>query len=433
MIVAGVTAVMAKNMSPARRRSGRPDPVPAGPEALVATRTLPVGTIVDAEAFRYQPWPQGLIQDAYYTRGESGADPQSLIGTVVRDEITAGQPLTQGSIVRPGERGFLAAALGPGMRAVTVAVSATSGVAGFVFPGDRVDLVLAQEVVGGGDGPPLRASETIVRNIRVLAVDQRLNSRDENGNQVAQNTSTVTFEATPKIAEKIAVAQTIGQLSLSLRSLADNNAELERAIASGEVQVPANADPHAERQMLLRSRPGRATQHHLHRGSRRLRFQRSTVPDGPTRTMRLPETVTPLRAPPPTGLQGQWFGSPAATQSPSFRWEPGKMMKISTIKRAGLGTALAAALAAGLAAAPSQAQAQPAHAVAPTNEVTLSVGTGRMVQLTGTMTDLFVAEDNIADVQVRSPNQIYIFGKAARDDHGLCHRPHRPRRLFGDR
>ena len=89
------------------------------------------------------------------------------------------------------------------------------------------------------------------------------------------------------------------------------------------------------------------------------------------------------------------------------------MMKISTIKRAGLGTALAAALAAGLAAAPSQAQAQPAHAVAPTNDVTLSVGTGRLVQLNGSMTDLFVAEDNIADVQVRSPNQIYIFGKAA--------------------
>ena len=147
---------------------------------------MPVGTIIDAEAFRYQPWPQGLVQDAYYIRGEGGADPQSLIGTVVRTEITAGQPVTQGALVRPGERGFLAAALGPGMRAVTVAVSATSGVAGFVFPGDRVDLVLTQEVTGGGDGAPLRASETIIRNIRVLAVDQRINARDEEGNQVAQ-------------------------------------------------------------------------------------------------------------------------------------------------------------------------------------------------------------------------------------------------------
>src|SRR6185503_1899860 len=124
---------------------------PVGTEVLVATRTLPVGTIVDAEAFRYQPWPEGLVQPAYYTRGEAGADPQALIGTVVRNEITAGQPLTQGALVRPGERGFLAAALGPGMRAVTVGVSATSGVAGFVFPGARVDLVLTQEVTGGGD------------------------------------------------------------------------------------------------------------------------------------------------------------------------------------------------------------------------------------------------------------------------------------------
>ena len=66
-----------------------------GPEVLVATRTLPVGTIIDAEAFRYQPWPQGLVQPAYFIRGaQDGADPQSLIGTVVRNEITAGQPLT---------------------------------------------------------------------------------------------------------------------------------------------------------------------------------------------------------------------------------------------------------------------------------------------------------------------------------------------------
>ncbi|HTU12280.1 MAG TPA: Flp pilus assembly protein CpaB [Allosphingosinicella sp.] len=283
LLIAGVTAIMAKNMfsgaGAPQAEATTPQQAPQGPEVLVATRTLPVGTIIDAEAFRYQPWPQGLVQDAYFARGEGGTDPQSLIGTVVRSEITAGQPLTQGAIVRPGERGFLAAALGPGMRAVTVGVSATSGVAGFVFPGDRVDLVLTQEVEGGGDGPPLRASETVVRNIRVLAVDQRLNSRDEAGNQVAQTVSTITFEATPKIAEKIAVAQTIGQLSLSLRSLADNNAELERAIAAGEVQVPAGQDPRAERQMLLQvaSRPMDSNPTYTV-GAEVSRFQRSTVP-----------------------------------------------------------------------------------------------------------------------------------------------------------
>jgi pilus assembly protein CpaB len=284
LLIAGVTAIMAKNMftgASAPPAEATPQQAPRGPEVLVATRTLPIGTIIDAEAFRYQPWPQGLVQDAYFTRGEANADPQSLIGTVVRNEITAGQPLSQGAIVRPGERGFLAAALGPGMRAVTVGVSATSGVAGFVFPGDRVDLVLTQEVSGNGEnsGPPLRASETIVRNIRVLAVDQRLNARDENGNQVAQTVSTITFEATPKIAEKIAVAQTIGQMSLSLRSLADNNAELERAIASGEVQVPAGQDPRAERQMLLQvaTRPMDSNPTYTV-GGEVSRFQRSSVP-----------------------------------------------------------------------------------------------------------------------------------------------------------
>lgn len=88
------------------------------------------------------------------------------------------------------------------------------------------------------------------------------------------------------------------------------------------------------------------------------------------------------------------------------------MTTFNTIKRTALGTAVAAALAAGLAAAiPAPAMAQPT--VAPSNDVTLSVGTGRMVRLGGTMTDLFVANDDVADVQVRSPNQIYIFGKAA--------------------
>ena len=107
------------------------------------------------------------------------------------------------------------------MRAVTVSVSAQSGVAGFVFPGDRVDMVLTQ-TVDGNDGPALRTSETIIRNVRVLATDQRTVSEDKDGNTEVKVSSNVTLEVTPRIAEKIAVAQSIGQLSLSLRSIADN-------------------------------------------------------------------------------------------------------------------------------------------------------------------------------------------------------------------
>jgi pilus assembly protein CpaB len=284
LFIAGLTAFMAKSMftgASAPQAVARPA-APVGPEILVATRTLPVGTIVNAESFRYQPWPEGLVQDVYFIRGEGGIDPATLIGTVVRSEINAGQPATRGSLIRPGERGFLAAALGPGMRAVTVSVSETSGVAGFVFPGDRVDIVLTQEVEGGGDGAPLQVSETIVRNIRVLAVDQRLDTRDENGDQVARNRDTVTFEATPRMAERIAVAQRLGSISLSLRSLADNAAELERAIAAGEVNVPEGEDANAERSMLaaVATRPTEGSTTYTVGGDVS-RFQRSTVPGRP--------------------------------------------------------------------------------------------------------------------------------------------------------
>ena len=187
-----------------------------GPKVLVARKALPVGTIIDAESLAYQAWPKELVQNAYYTEGSPESDIAKLLGTVVRNPVTAGQPLTRGALVGPNDRGFLAAALGPGMRAVTVPVSASSGVAGFVFPGDRVDIVLTQDVQGGGDGPPLKVSETIVRNMRVLATDQRIDSKDEEGKTEVKTFSNVTLEATPRIAEKIAVAQSLGQLSLSL-------------------------------------------------------------------------------------------------------------------------------------------------------------------------------------------------------------------------
>jgi pilus assembly protein CpaB len=297
LLVAAVTAVMAKNMfsgAAAPQASATPV-VPAGPEVLVATRSLPVGTIIDAEALRYQKWPEGLVQPAYFIKGTPGTNPAQLIGTVVRNEITAGQPLTQGALIKPGERGFLAAALGPGMRAITVPVSATSGVAGFIFPGDRVDLVLTQTVAGGGEGQALKVSETIIRNARVLATDQRMDVKGEDGKPVVQHSSTVTLEATPKIAEKIAVAQTIGQLSLSLRSLADNTAELEQAIASGEVQVPEGTDPKAEKRMLLAiaNKPiDTKTTYTI--GSDVSRFQRSSVPTKPAAAK--PAAVDPMAA-----------------------------------------------------------------------------------------------------------------------------------------
>ena len=249
LVVAGVTALLARNMfvgaSAPQVEAKKAEVV--GEEVLVATRALPVGTLITPESFKFQPWPEELVEEAYF--GKEGTNIESLNGTVVRTAITAGQPLTKGALVSPGDRGFLAAALGPGMRAVTIPVSGLTGVAGFVFPGDRIDLMLTQSVTG--QGPELKVSETVIRNVRVLATDNRVtHTKNEAGQTVATKTKLVTLETTPKIAEKIAVAQTLGTLSLSLRSLADSSAELEEAIASGEVKLPETDNPEEEAEMI---------------------------------------------------------------------------------------------------------------------------------------------------------------------------------------
>jgi len=280
LVVAAITALMAKSMF-SERGAAAPQAVAAiaetSPKILVATRPLPVGTIITADAFRFQPWPKELIQSAYFLEGT--ADLASLTGTVVRHAVTAGEPVTQGALVKPGDRGFMAAALGTGMRAITVPVSIQSGVAGFIFPGDRVDLVLTQEVAGGGDGPPLKAAETIISNLRVLATDQRTNSVNADGKTEVKPFASVTLEVTQRIAEKIAVAQTIGELTLSLRSIADNAAELEQAIASGAVNLPEGTDGKTERAVMtsLMSRP-RDTSTSAMTGGEVSRYQRRTVP-----------------------------------------------------------------------------------------------------------------------------------------------------------
>jgi pilus assembly protein CpaB len=280
LAIAIVTAMMARSMfaGASAPKAEAAAPVPQGPKVLVAQRVLPTGTIITADSIGFQPWPKELVKDAYYIDGSS--DVSKLLGTVVRFPITAGEPVTQGSLVKPGDRGFLAAALGPGMRAVTVPVSAKTGVGGFVFPGDRVDLMLTQTVKGNGDGADLKATETILRNIRVLATDQSTTQETVNGSTVVRQFRTVTLEVTPKIAEKVSVAQTIGTLSLSLRSIADSQSDLERAIAQGDVKIPDGATPQQEEKLLRQamSQPSDAGAGTYQTGGDVSRFQRRTMP-----------------------------------------------------------------------------------------------------------------------------------------------------------
>lgn len=283
LVIAIATALLARNMfsaSSTPQVNAASMPKNTGPEVLVAVKALPVGTIIDPESFRFQPWPKDLVEDAYYIQGK--IEPGTLAGSVVRNAITAGQPLTQGALIKPGDRGFLAAALGPGMRAITVPVNAQTSVSGFIFPGDRVDMMLTQSVAGGGDGQPLKVSETIVRNVRVLATDQRMDALGEDGKPKVRSISNVTLEVTPKIAEKIQVAQTIGALSLSLRSIADSASQLDAAIADDSADLPDGTDPAAEQKALasIATKP-------IDKGSTYVtggdvsRYQRTSVPDKP--------------------------------------------------------------------------------------------------------------------------------------------------------
>ena len=315
LVVAIGTALAARSMfAGAAAPEAEAQVAPEGPKVLVAKRGLPVGTIITADAVAYQLWPQELVQDAYFIDGEANMD--QLLGTVVRNAMTAGEPVTQGSLVSPGDRGFLAAALGPGMRAVTVPVSQRTGVAGFVFPGDRVDMVLTQSVRGSGDdGDALKTSETILTNLRVLATDQSTETTTtEDGRTEVRAFRTVTMEVTPRIAEKIAVAQTIGTISLALRSIADNQTELERAIASGDVELPEDATPEEE-EALLRSavaRPGEGGSTFV-TGGDVSRFQRSSVPS------RAPRQQAQAQAP---AQQGE----PATNVPPAYR---GPVVRVS--------------------------------------------------------------------------------------------------------
>jgi pilus assembly protein CpaB len=304
LIVAVGTAAVARSLfaGAAAPQAGAVAVAPKGPKVLVAQRALPVGTIVTADSVSFLEWPKDMVQDAYFIDGE--ADMARLLGTVVRFPVTAGQPLTQGALVSPGDRGFLAAALGPGMRAVTIPVSARTGVGGFVFPGDHVDLVLTQSV-RAEEGAALKASETILRNIRVLATDQSTESETVDGKTVVRAVRTVTLEVTPRIGEKVAVAQTIGTLSLALRSLADNQGQLEQAIASGEVKVPTGASREQEEailsQAMNRPQEGATT---FVTGGDVSRFQRRTMP-----VSRPAASTTPNYAPPPQ-LPGAEVGRP---------------------------------------------------------------------------------------------------------------------------
>jgi pilus assembly protein CpaB len=197
----------------------------AAADVLVAARPLPAGTILKAGDVRWQRWPDEGLDPNFLLR-EKGATPlDDAAGRVVLRGLTPGEPVTATRLIKAGEAGFLAAALTPGMRAVSVKIDAISGDGGFIVPGDRVDVLLAERFAisypSNGDSTHTRpthkqVNSVVLSDVRVLAIDQEMRDLD-NKPKVGQ---TATLEVELAQAQKLALAPQMGSLSLALRSLA---------------------------------------------------------------------------------------------------------------------------------------------------------------------------------------------------------------------
>lgn len=197
-----------------------PPPPPARVVVLSAARPLRAGTLVRPEDFTGRDMlaseaPTDAMLDTPTARARFG-------GGMLRRALGQGDPFLAADVMRPGDRGFLAAVLGPGSRAVSITVDGSLAAGGLIWPGDHVDLILTQ-VLDQAGGPARRAmGETVLSDLRVVAVDRHLtqgamgDSADGAGG--GGGSRVVTVEVTREGAERIAVAERLGKLSLSIRS-----------------------------------------------------------------------------------------------------------------------------------------------------------------------------------------------------------------------
>lgn len=224
LVIALVSGLMVRNQL--ARQRGEVERLSAskvtkvdGVDVLVVNADVDISGIINAGQMKWQLWPKEQVHSRYVLKSSRPNAIEELAGSAARQPLFSGEPLTAEKIIRKGEGGFLAAVLQPGLRAVTLKVDEASGLAGLILPGDHVDLILTREVPPG-EGPEANkgrrfSGETIVRDLRVLAVDQTFKSEDS---KAAKAGKTVTLEVDASQAEAVMLAKAMGIVNLALRS-----------------------------------------------------------------------------------------------------------------------------------------------------------------------------------------------------------------------
>lgn len=185
-------------------------------DVLVAAKNINLGDSVRGEDLKWQQWPVEGVTPGLITRSAQPDAPTELSGSVARAPFIAGEPIKEQKLIKVSEGGVMAAILPSGMRAVSTPIREETAAGGFILPNDRVDVILSHKMKVGSKETPV--SEAILRNVRVLAIGQEIENKD--GEKVASG-KTATLELTPRQAETLTLAQSMGEISLSLRSLAD--------------------------------------------------------------------------------------------------------------------------------------------------------------------------------------------------------------------
>jgi pilus assembly protein CpaB len=189
-------------------------------DVLVAAADIGMGHAVSPQDMQWQSWPASASTGNFIKKSERPDALESLAGSIARAPFVAGEPIREAKLVKAKGSGFMAAILPSGMRGVSTQISPETGAGGFVLPNDRVDVILTRRAKEG-DKNDAMSSETVLKNIRVLAIDQ---SVEEKGGQKVVVGKTATLELTPGQAETLTLSQQLGTLSLALRSITDANA-----------------------------------------------------------------------------------------------------------------------------------------------------------------------------------------------------------------